>query len=86
MTAKTVPAQVGSPPMDVLAAIPITVAGDLVCVVRQHNVNRELYGTVRAWQGGTGTWHAESGNYDFYTVRGAVVDMIIRAGLGNVEG
>lgn len=83
-----VPATVGSPAMEVVAAIPVGAhrnekePREFIAVVHHRNwpSGEPVFGTVHAYLNDeTGRWSADAGNYD-QSQSGAVHDMIARAG------
>jgi hypothetical protein len=76
------PAQVGSPAMTVVAAIPLGHGNEYACVVL---TTRQAFGTVHAYKGTNANsetvWHASQGHYDIASLGDAIRDMIRRAGI-----
>jgi hypothetical protein len=71
----TIPQHVGAPAMPVVAAMATrSDVAELVCVVEPHP---RSFGTVRAYLGPDGTWHAHAGHYGL-TWHAAMRDLIAR--------
>ena len=79
----SVPVRVGSPALQVVAAIPLGHGNEYVCVVIQNA--RQAFGTVHAYKGTNANdesvWHASAGHYDIASLGDALRDMCRRAGI-----
>lgn len=74
------PGHVGSPPMRVIAAVPMSSGGlEIMVTVALPSRYRTRYGTARAYRDADGQWVAWAGRYD-QKRDAAIRQMIERAG------